>query len=113
MTADTDATVVIFRKWPAREGGGVIALFPYEPANLSDPAMCESYEHVGQHGAANYYGVIDRTKPASPDEYAALKRELESEPFNYQLTVRQRTPHDASQVRTEAWRKMRERGSDE
>jgi hypothetical protein len=112
MTADTDPTVVIFRKWPAREGGGIIALFPYEPASVTDPAICDSYEHVGQHGAANYYAVIDSTYPAFASEYAALKSELESEPYNYVLTVRVRTPKDASTVRTEAWRKMRAHGQE-
>jgi hypothetical protein len=110
-SADPDPTVVIFRKWPAREGGGIIALFPYEPADVESPLWCESYMDEGGWGRANYYAVLDGTAPALPDEYAPLKRELESEPLNCRLAVRVRTPHGASEVRTGAWRKMRERGT--
>lgn len=93
MTASQDETIVIFRKWYRRcDGTGIIALFPAEPWSGRDP-MVTSYEHVGQHGAADYSGVLSRTKPASPDEYAALKRELESAPYHYQLAVRKRAPH--------------------
>lgn len=35
-----------------------------------------SYEHVGQHAAADYYAVIQHTRPAIPQEYAALADEL-------------------------------------
>jgi hypothetical protein len=111
MTAGTDPTVVIFRKWPAREGGGIIALFPYESASVVNPYVCQSYEHVGQHGAADCQGVISRTRPASPDEYAALMRELESAPYHYVFDVRKRTPRDATSVLVEAARKRRERGT--
>lgn len=75
-----DPTLVVFRRWG---NGDIIALFPA----LQDRTYCESYEHVGQHGLAYYSGVISMTKPALPDEYAALKRELESAPYNYVLRV--------------------------
>jgi hypothetical protein len=32
--------------------------------------------HVGQHGAADYHGVIQHTIPARRPEYAVLAREL-------------------------------------
>ncbi len=83
---DRELTPVIFRVWPKSEGGGVIALFPTLPGT-SDPHTCESFEHVGQHGSAACHGVINRTRPAKPAEYAALKRELESAPYNYNLKV--------------------------
>ena len=38
---------------------------------------CQSYMHVGQHGAANPMIVLKQTKPATPDEYAVLQDELE------------------------------------
>ena len=84
--------VVIFRMWRAHPRT-VIALFP---AKASDQAgtLCTSYEHVGQHGGANYATVIGRTRPATPDEYAALKRELEAQPYGYRLIVRKRAPHN-------------------
>jgi hypothetical protein len=46
--------------------------------------------HVGQHGPADYSGVIAQTKPATETEYAGLKRELESKPYEYRLSVRKR-----------------------
>jgi hypothetical protein len=95
---DTGATVVIFRKWPAREGGGIIALFPYEPGT-NDPFTCQSYEHIGQHGPADVRGVVGGTVPATPGEYAPLKRELESAPYRYRLAVRDRLPGDAFAIR--------------
>ena len=71
------ATPVIFRKWPESEGGDVIAIFPTETGTL-DPYTSSSYEHVGQHGSADPVGLIQRTTPAKPSEYADLLAELES-----------------------------------
>lgn len=89
-------TQVIFRKWPKSEGGDVFALFPCDPAtNAYD---CDCYEHLGGHGAANL-DIIYRSKLAKPEEYAALKRELESEPYRYHLDVRQRIPSSAREIR--------------
>lgn len=98
--SEPGATVVIFRKFA---DGDVIALFPYLPAS-PDPAMCESFIHFGQHGAADLAGVMSRTRPAVPGEYAALRRELESAPYSYRLTVRLRTPKDAAGARAAALR---------
>ena len=81
--------VVIFRVWKAHPRT-VIALFPQIDTG---GGTCQSYEHAGQHGPAQYAGVIGRTRAATPDEYAALRRELEAVPFEYRLTVRQRAPH--------------------
>ena len=80
-----DPTVVVFRRWRAF-GQTVIALFPEEV----DRGFCSSFEHVGQHGSADYHGVIRKTTPATPEEYADLKKELESQPYNYVLHVKQR-----------------------
>jgi hypothetical protein len=91
-------TLVIFRKWPKSEGGGILALFPYDPGT-NDPYTCSCYEHIGQHGSANPGMCIAATKPAKPEEYANLKAELESEPYNYVLVVRRRLPSDAVDVR--------------
>lgn len=68
-----EITVVVFRKW--RDRGDIIALFPELPAT-NDGDLCDSYQHVGQHGSAGYYGVIRATRRATPDEYASLYREL-------------------------------------
>lgn len=63
---------VIFRMWP---DGDVIALFPEIPSDYQG-YLCESYMHVGQHGAADTGAVIDQTRPALPEEYRGLLREL-------------------------------------
>lgn len=83
------AELVIFRVWRG-EGGGVIALFPELIEYVRSGQHCTCYEHVGQHGTADYAGVISRTRPAKPKEYADLKRELEAAPYHYRLIVRKR-----------------------
>lgn len=65
-------TKVVFRKW---NDGEVIALFPDIPFNTRDYTTI-SYEHRGQHGAADYSGVIARTTPATEPEYRDLLAEL-------------------------------------
>jgi hypothetical protein len=76
-------TRVVFRFW--RESYDVIALFPDIPET---GGACMSYEHVGQHGGADYSHVVAQSRPATPEEYAPLKRELES--IGYTLAVRSR-----------------------
>lgn len=68
----SQADTVVFRKW---KDGNVIALFPELPADLSGN-HCDAYEHVGQHGGADYHGVIQQTKPCSVDDAADLINEL-------------------------------------
>ena len=63
---------VIFRKW---SDGTITALFPEIPSDFSGWS-CVSYEHMGQHGAANCSRVMSVTREASPEEYKALLREL-------------------------------------
>jgi hypothetical protein len=83
-------TPVIFRKW--KDTGDILALFPYD-LGTDSPYTCSSYEHVGQHGAADPRGCIQQTKPAKPEEYAALKAELES--LGYKLKPMSRLQYDA------------------
>lgn len=80
---NTIKTPVIFRKW---KNGDILALFP-TTAGTNDSDTCDSYEHVGQHGSASIW-LAQVTVPASPSEYRALKRELES--IGYCLTIRKR-----------------------
>jgi hypothetical protein len=86
----TIKVIVVFRVWPDSQDRGVdvIALFPLLPATNAGHCLC--YEHVGQHGGADYDGVIAQTKPATPAEYADLKVELEGR--DYLLDVRRRRP---------------------
>ena len=79
-----ETTIVIFR-WE-REGG-VFALFPELPAD-NYGFYCTCYQHVGQHGAADYFGCIAKSRPATPDEYCDLFNELEGRGYN--LIIRQR-----------------------
>jgi hypothetical protein len=77
---------VVFRTWRSGHGKGeVIALMPDIEADTR--GNCESYEHVGQHGAADYRGVIARTRAATPEEFAPLLRELTGAPFFYRLKI--------------------------
>ena len=70
---------VIFRKW---DNGDICALFPDIPAG---GGYCQSYEHIGQHGGADYGHVIRSTIPARPAEFAELARELRG--LGYRLRV--------------------------
>lgn len=90
MTNDTDKTIVIFRVWKSGSGkGDVIALFPADTWHDGTRKLCQSFEHVGQHGGADYAHVIRATRPATPAEYADVKRELETL-YGYNLDVRKR-----------------------
>ena len=73
--AEHAITKVIFRVW--KDNQEVIALFPEVPADING-FLCSSYQHVGQHGAADYDLVISRTTPAKPDQYRELQKELET-----------------------------------
>lgn len=103
MASGADITPVIFRVWPKSEGGDVIALFPTIP-NDRMGYECMSFMHVGQHGGADCGGVIARTRAAKPDEYAALKRELESVPYEYKLKVYAREARGLRAARMKAAR---------
>ena len=81
--------IVIFRRW--RSGNrSIIALFPDDI--VDDRGSCNSYEHNGQHGPADYASVLTATLPvASEDaECQALIKELENQ--GYELDIRTRRP---------------------
>jgi len=67
---------VVFRVWRARPRT-VIALWPAVFANNSG-THCQSFEHIGQHGGADYQHILRLTRPAKPGEYATLLAELRS-----------------------------------
>ena len=73
---------VVFRKWG---NGDIIALFPDWPVRYG---QINSYEHVGQHGAASYSEVVRHTKPTSQAEYAALFNELRAIGYTPRSTKR-------------------------
>jgi hypothetical protein len=86
-------TKVVFRAWT---NGDILALFPELPAT-NDGYTCQSYEHVGQHGAADYHGCLHQTRPATDAEYAELKAELER--IGYVLDVVKRVSYHVHQWR--------------
>jgi hypothetical protein len=102
---DEEVTIVIFRRWKKLNPvfDPVIAMFPREPAGRCD-ASCLSYEHVGQHGAADYHHVMSRTIVAEPAEYAPLKHELEQR--GYRLVVRKRASWKDHQARRNAQQRV-------
>jgi hypothetical protein len=91
-TLDTakETDVVIFRKW--KDGSSIIALFPEIPAD-NHGRFCESYEHVGQHGGADYHGVISQSKPATTTEAKDLHDELSHRGYNLKIMRRATSRH--------------------
>lgn len=83
-TSQGEAEQVIFRA-ERRRNGEVFALFPNIPASRG---LVTSYQHIGQHGAADYAHCMATSRPAKPQEFAELKTELESR--GYVLDVRRR-----------------------
>lgn len=77
----TQQTRVLFRK----DKHGVFALFPDLP--WSHSGSVTFYSHIGQHGGADYPLCIRSSRPATPEEYAPLKRELEGPPYRYNLKI--------------------------
>ncbi len=87
-------TLVIFRKF--RKGGDVLALFPLV-AHDRNGYQCQSYQHIGQHGAADPYFVTLATVPAKPAEYFPLAQELIR--LGYDLKVGVKIPRNAARIR--------------
>ena len=84
-------SLVIFRQW--RDTGSVLALFPEIAADHQ--GHCECYEHIGQHGGADYFGVIQATRPAKSDASKALAAELTQQGYNLKFICRaSRRMHD-------------------
>ncbi len=95
-------TKTVFRTW-RRKGGETIALFPEIPYDIHGH-HCESYMHTGQHGGA-YPGAITGTRPATPDEIAPLRRELES--LGYEIEPRAKVTRAMDETRRAAAREAR------
>jgi hypothetical protein len=84
MVKNNFKTIVVFRKF--KDQGDIVALFPAEVVDLV--GHCNSYQHIGQHGAASYRFCMAITQSVKLKEYRALKQELES--LGYDLDVRKR-----------------------
>lgn len=102
---DTHETLVVFRVWKQEpQKGEVIALFPEIPHDING-TLCESYMHIGQHSGASYYGVVDQTRWAKPEEYAELQQELEQ--LGYRCKVRCRAQYNNHQARRQEASRIR------
>jgi hypothetical protein len=97
MEQDVEETLVVFRKYKKKHLSDlykdtgrpeILALFP-EIIEVPSKYLCSCYERLGQHGSADYHGCVhELTDPATPEEYAGLKEELES--IGYKLKVREK-----------------------
>ena len=94
--------LVVFRRW--QENGGIIALFPELPSDYQGH-FCDAYEHVGQHGGADYHGVIMATKPVSEEDADPLARELER--IGYRLLPINRASRRIHEARRATARNLR------
>jgi len=96
-----ERTLVVFRRW--RDTGDIIALFPQIAADWHG-WFCEAYEHVGQHGGADYFGVIAATKPATEEDAAPLAEELTG--IGYRLLPVKRASRRVHDMRRETARRL-------
>lgn len=84
MQKDLHKTQVIFR---VDKHGEVYALFPHEVCDFMGHVT--SYQHVGQHGSADYKHCIKTSKNATPTQALPLYQELESIGYNLEVIKRQ------------------------
>lgn len=66
--------IVVLRRWSDKPKT-LIALFPEVPEDRAG-LYCMSYETVGQHGPADYFGVVAESVPVTEDEAQPLLKEL-------------------------------------
>ena len=97
-----EITLVVFRRW--RDTKTVFALFPTLPSD-NEGRYCDSYEHVGQHGGADYFGCVHVSRPVSLDEATDLIRELER--IGYRLRVIKRASWKHHEARRKTARILR------
>jgi len=92
------ADKVIFRRW--KDTQTIIALFPEIPEG-NRLQYVQSFEHIGQHGAADYQIVLNQTIPAklSESDVQDLIRELESRGYTLRVGKRKDKWDDAVRMR--------------
>lgn len=85
---------VIFRVWKSGMcKGDVIALWPAVDAGHARGQYCQSYAHIGQHGAADYRHVLANTRPAKGNEHHCLLAELRQRGYNPRVIRRATARH--------------------
>lgn len=76
MAPNPEVLPILFRK-DRNKAGEVIAVFPTVPADSRGTLTI--YAHLGQHGGGSWRWYTGRThRPATPEEYGPLLRELQS-----------------------------------
>ena len=80
MNTAIDVTFRIFK-------GELIAFFPHTIENHIGNVMI--YAHIGQHSCADYKSCVKHSRPALPNEYENLKKELENIGYNLNIVKRQ------------------------
>jgi hypothetical protein len=84
---------VIFRVF--RKGGGIIAFWPAVKVDFYGYVLtCQSYQHVGQHGAADYQYCLALTRLATPKEYKDLLKELKGRGYTPHIIQRVTKQHE-------------------
>ena len=100
---------VCFRAY--RDNGEIIAIFPTMPESYN-AYMCRTYEHFGQHGAADPLHMVEITTPAQEEQYTDLHRELISIGYdNLRIVQKVNTSHYLRIRREEIARTTRTRGT--
>jgi hypothetical protein len=82
-----EKTKVIFRRWPKKQYGEVLALFPDMREGLG---LCTSYAHIGQHSISDYHHVLRLTTPADIEDGDVQALVAELTQIGYNLDVRRR-----------------------
>jgi len=90
---DTKPTNVIFRKWKDSTdfGGDITALMPGEPSSCVDRYEIGCYDSSCGHSGADYQFMLSITVPATPEEYANIKADMER--IGYRVRVLKRAQH--------------------
>ena len=96
MNEESDEpTVVIFRR-SHEDRTDIYALMPEIPADTQG-FLCESYQHLGGHAAADYTHCVAISDPATPEEYRSLLDEMTKR--GYTVIVRQRATQEMQRRR--------------
>ncbi len=84
MEKDKHTTDIMFRVDTAKDSKGeVFALFPHDVSTLHGSVTF--YQHIGQHGSADYNHCIKTSRPATEEEAKDLKEEMESIGYNIRV----------------------------
>ena len=93
---------VIFRVFRNKKdvklfGNDVVAFWPAVSADLSGNC-CKSYQHIGQHGPADYAHCLRFTRPATPNEYKDLLAELKQIGYKPNVIKRATRTHERHRI---------------